>query len=128
LYGRVPSLAAPELADRVEAGEVVPGLMRGRIGLPPIAQAALVYAHEQLAIVDWTALTVLSVQRVHAGLGRATIATPHGTIVVTVAIETGPAAQLTCRGPEGARAREYRGIGITEVGEQPVTTYGDIPT
>ena len=129
LYGRVPSLAAAELADRVEAGEVVPELMRGRIGLPPIAQAALVFAHDQLAMVDRTALRVMSVERVAAELGRATLATPHGTVVVTVAIETGPAVRLTCRGPEDARARVYRGIGITESGEHSVaTTYGDIVT
>jgi hypothetical protein len=125
LYGRVPSLAAAELADRVEAGEVVPGLMRGRIGLPPIAQAALVYAHDQLAIVDRTALTVMSVERVGAELGRATLATPRGTVVVTVALETGPAVRLTCRGPEGARARVYRGIGIAEGGVQPVPAQRD---
>jgi len=129
LYGRVPSLAAAELADRVEAGEVVPELMRGRIGLPPIAQAALVFAHDQLAMVDRTALRVMSVERVAAELGRATLATPHGTVVVTVAIETSPAVRLTCRGPEDARARVYRGIGITESGEHSVaTTYGDIVT
>lgn len=128
LYGRVPTLAAAELADRVEAGAVVPELMRGRIGLPPIAQAALVFAHDQLAIVDRTALRVMSVERVEAELGRATLATPHGTIVVTVAIETGPAVRLTCRGPEGARARVYRGIGITESGERSVATHEDIMT
>lgn len=122
LYGRVPPLAAAELADRVDAGEVVPELMRGRIGLPPIAQAALVYAHEHLTIVDRTALTVLSVERVDPGLGRATLAAPHGTVVVTVAIETGAAARLTCRGPEGARARIYRGIGMIESGKATCTT------
>jgi hypothetical protein len=128
LYGRVPSRAAAQLADRVDAGQVVPGLMRGRIGLPPIAQAALVYAHDQLAIVDRTALTVMSVKRVEAGLGQATVATPHGTVLVTVAVETGPAVQLTCRGPEGARARTYRGIGIIESGELPLTMRGDTLT
>jgi hypothetical protein len=128
LYGRVPSLAAAGLADRVDAGEVVPGLLRGRIGLPPIAQAALAYAHDRLAIVDRTALVVTSVQRVHTGLGRATLDTPNGTIVVMVAIETESPAQLTCRGPENARARAYRGIGITELGEQTHTAREDITT
>ncbi len=128
LYGRVPSLAAAELAARIDAGQVVPGLLRGRIGMPPIAQAALVYAHDQLAIVDRAALTVTSVRRVHAGLGRATLDTPNGTIVVMVAIETEAAAQLTCSGPQTARARTYRGIGITELGEETPSTYEDIAT
>jgi hypothetical protein len=73
-----------------------------------------VYAHETLAIAERRALTVVSVERVHGDVGRATLATPHGTVDVTVAVETGPAAQLTCRGPEGARARVYRGIAITQ--------------
>lgn len=117
LYGRVPPDVAAELVERVGADEVVPGLLRGRIGLAPIAQAALVYAHEQLAIVSRTALSVTSVRRVDAGLAHATVVTPRGPVVVAVAVETSPAAQLTCRGPQGARARVYRGVAITEVGE-----------
>jgi hypothetical protein len=113
LYGRVTPLVAAELVARVDAGEVVPGLMRGRIGLSPIAQAALVYAHEQLAIVTRAALSVTAVHRVHADLAHATVSTPNGAVVVTVAVETGPTAQLTCRGPDGARARAYRGVEIT---------------
>ena len=116
LYGRVPPVVAAELAGHVDAGEVVPGLMRGRIGLTPIAQAALIYAHVRLGIVARDALTVTSVQTVDAKLARANVMTPRGVVVVTVATQTGPAAQLTCRGPQGARAREYRGVAIGEAG------------
>jgi hypothetical protein len=119
LYGRVTPDAVPGFADRIDAGEVVPGLMRGRIGMEPIAQAALIYAHDQLGIVARDALTVTSVQRVNAELAQAKISMPRGTIVVTVAIETSPAAQLTCRGPQGARAREYRGVAIGDAGAVP---------
>ncbi|MGD0475966.1 MAG: sucrase ferredoxin [Candidatus Velthaea sp.] len=115
LYGRVTPDVAAEFADRVDAGEVVPGLMRGRIGLAPIAQAALIYAHDQLGIVARDALSVRSVHRVDAQRAHANVVTPRGLIVVTVGIETSAAAQLTCRGPQGARAREYRGLAITEV-------------
>ncbi len=115
LYGRVPPAVAPALADRVDAGDVVPALMRGRIGLSPIAQAALIYAHEKLGIVARDALTVRSVQRVDAALALAEVVTPRGIVVVTVAVEASPAAQLTCRGPGGVIAREYRGVAIGEV-------------
>jgi hypothetical protein len=115
LYGRVPPAMAPELADRSDAGEVVPGLMRGRIGLSPIAQAALVYAHDRLGIVARDALTVTSVQRLGDELASANVVSPRGIAVVTVAIETSPATQLTCRGPQGATAREYRGVAISEI-------------
>ena len=112
LYGRVPPEFAAEFADRVDAGRVVPQFMRGRIGLEPIAQAALIYAHGQLGIVDRNALTVTELRRIDPNLVRARIATPRGDVVVTVEIATGAAAQLTCSGPTSARARAYRGIAI----------------
>jgi len=115
LYGRVPPAIAPELADRIDAGEVVPGLMRGRIGLSPIAQAALIYAHERLGIVARDALTVTSVRRIDADLALVNVVTPRGIVVVTVTVETNPAAQLTCSGPRDAKAREYRGVAIDEL-------------
>jgi hypothetical protein len=122
LYGRVIPQVVPELADRIDAGEVLPGLMRGRIGLSPIAQAALIYAHDRLGIVARDALTVSAVQR-DADLALVTVVTPRGAVVVSVAIETGPPAQLTCHGPEGARAREFRGIAISEVGDGAQARY-----
>ena len=115
LYGRVPPAGAAELADRTDAGEVVPELMRGRIGLSPIAQAALIYAHQRLGIVARDALAVTSVERVDADLALAHMTTPRGTVVVSIAVEKSDAAQLTCRGPATATAREYRGIAIGDV-------------
>ncbi len=114
LYGRVPPAVASELADRTDAGEVVPGLMRGRIGLSPIAQAALIYAHGKLGIVERDALTVTAVQRVDSDLALVDVVTPRGIAIVTVAVETSPAAQLTCRGPQGATSRQYRGVAIAD--------------
>jgi hypothetical protein len=114
LYGRVPPAVAPALADRIDAGDVVPALMRGRIGLSPIAQAALIYAHEQLGIVARDALAVTAVQRVDADLALVEVVTPRGIVVVTVGVDTSDGAQLTCRGPEGVKAREYRGVAISD--------------
>jgi hypothetical protein len=125
LYGRVPPAIATEFADRVDAGEVVTALMRGRIGLSPIAQAALIYAHDRLGIVARDALAVTSLERIDAELAQVTVTTPHGTVVVTVTVETNAAAQLTCRGPQGARAREYRGVAIT-AGEALNAGEGDV--
>jgi len=113
LYGRVPPDSAAEFAGRIDAGEVVPGFLRGRIGLAPIAQAALVFAHQELGIVRRDALEVTSVQRLDAEHAQATVVSPNGSFLVDIAIETRPAAQLTCRGPEGVRARAYRGVSIT---------------
>ena len=60
---------------------------------------------------------MLLVQRVDADLALAEVVTPRGIVVVTVAAETSAAAQLTCRGPEGVKAREYRGVAISDVGD-----------
>ena len=50
LYGRVLPFAAPEFMAAAERGEVIGALLRGRIGLPPVAQAALAYAYDHLAL------------------------------------------------------------------------------
>jgi hypothetical protein len=115
LYGRVLPFAAAELAERVDAGEVLPGLMRGRIGMSPIAQAGLVFAHQHLGIAARAGLSVRAVQRIDADLAEVSVQTPEGFVVVTVEIETAAPTQLTCRGPLRARARVYRGVAITGV-------------
>ncbi len=117
LYGRVPPAIASELADRVDAGDVVPRLMRGRIGLAPIAQAALIYAHDRLGIAARDALAVTAVERIDARAFVATVVTPQGIVHVTVGVESARAAQLTCRGPAAAVAREYRGVAIVSAAE-----------
>jgi len=115
LYGRVPSDIAADFADRIDAGDVVPGFLRGRLGLAPVAQAALVFAHQELGITGTDAFTVTSVQRLDAEHAQATVVSAEGSYLVTIAIETRPAAQLTCRGPQGAHARAYRGVSIANV-------------
>ena len=112
-YGRVLPFAAADLVTHVERGEVVPGLMRGRMGLPPIAQAALVYAHEQLVLPARDDLRVLGLERRSADQAMVTLDGPDGRVVVEVAMSTGDPARLTCAGPSTARARVYRGVRVT---------------
>jgi hypothetical protein len=116
LYGRVPPALATALADATDAGNVLPALMRGRIGLAPLAQAAVIYAHEHLGIVARDAFTVGALEKIDADTARVALATPRGNVVVTVAAETKEPARLTCRGPQSARAREYRGVAIDASG------------
>lgn len=113
LYGRVLPFAAGEFAARVDEGLVVPELMRGRLGLAPVAQAALVHAHGRLAEPHRDALSVRGLERVDADTTRVRLRTPHGTAVVTMAASTTEPEQLTCRGASPARARVYRGTSIT---------------
>jgi hypothetical protein len=71
LYGRVPAVAAPEVVAATERGDVIPGLLRGRIGLAPAEQAAVGFAHQQLDVAAVDAVTVL-------GSVDGTDATHHG--------------------------------------------------
>ncbi|HEY3676668.1 MAG TPA: sucrase ferredoxin [Candidatus Tumulicola sp.] len=114
LYGRVTQQLAPELVRCAEAGEIIPTQLRGRIGLSAVAQAALIFAYQQLGICERDALNVRSVHRIDEEHAEVTIVAPHGQLIVAVESEVREGAQLTCRGPENVRAREYRGVSISQ--------------
>ena len=99
LYGRVLPFAAPEFVEATEAGEVVGALLRGRVGLKPVAQAALAFAYEHLAIRRSDALRVLSARAVDERESVVRIRGPHGLIDVTVRVERIQADGLTCSQP-----------------------------
>lgn len=111
LYGRVGPEAAASLVERIDDGHVVPELLRGWLGLTPIAQAALVFAHERLGTQRGT-LAVVRVDKDDEQNARVTVRTPDGPVVVRMAMAFSAPAQLTCRGPASARARTYRGLSI----------------
>ena len=52
MYGRVLPFAAAEFAAAADEGRVIDALLRGRIGLMPVVQAALAFTHAQLAIFE----------------------------------------------------------------------------
>lgn len=112
LYGRVLPFAAAEFAAAADAGEVVPALLRGRIGLPPAAQAGLAFAHSQLAISRAADIAVRAMRTVDGGEAEVTVATPHGLMIVTVEIEQRPAHRLTCTALQSAPYLAYRAVRI----------------
>jgi hypothetical protein len=114
LYGRVPAQIVPDFVRLADAGEVFPALLRGRIGLAPVAQAALAFAHEQLRLTKRDSLTVTSVRWLDDKRAEVQLVAPHGNLIVTVENDVRPAAQLTCHGAKVAYAREYRGLNIRE--------------
>src|SRR4051794_15809028 len=59
LYGRLTDPAA--LVAATEAGRVLPERLRGQVGLPGAAQAAVVHARRELGLLELAAIRVLEV-------------------------------------------------------------------
>ena len=78
VYGRVPPSAAAELVAAAEKGEVMTPLLRGRIGHPPAAQAALGFAHQELALPRCRDVSLVSTKPVDGGSVLVRISSPHG--------------------------------------------------
>ena len=112
LYGRVLPFAAPEFVAAAAADEVVGALLRGRIGLPPAAQAALAFGYEHLALRERAALQVVSTGAVVDGRADVRLAGPHGELVVTVSVERTAADGLTCANPAASHYLAYRPVSI----------------
>jgi hypothetical protein len=123
LYGRVLPFAAPEFAATADAGEVVGALLRGRIGFPPHAQAALAYGYEQLAVRRTADLSVLGYSPVAHGAATVVLGTPHGPVKVGVTVERVAAAGLTCANPRPGAYLRYRPTGLHRLAD-PMPEFG----
>jgi hypothetical protein len=115
LYGRVLPFAAPEFVATTEQGEVVGALLRGRVGLKPVAQAALAFAYEHLAIRRADALRVLSARALSECESLVRIRGPHGLVDVTVRVERIRADGLTCAQPGPGAYFAFRPVAAVAV-------------
>ncbi len=113
LYGRVLPFAAPEFAAAAEGDEVIGALLRGRVGLPPAAQAALAFGYEHLALRHRAALRVVGATAVTGGYATVRLSGPHGEVDVVVSVERVAADGLTCANPRPNHYLRYRPVGIT---------------
>jgi len=95
LYGRITDPAA--LASAAEHGQVLPDRLRGQIGLPPAAQAAVVHAQRELGVASAGAIRVLEVLGSPPDVQLVRLAAPDGSCTVAVRRVAGAAAILTCR-------------------------------
>jgi hypothetical protein len=112
LYGRVLPFAAEEFVAAAEAGEVLGALLRGRVGLPSTAQAALAFAHEHLAVRRRRDLRVESATPIVDGMSIVRMLGPHGRLEVTVQVEKMAASGLTCHNPRPNQYLAYRPVTI----------------
>ena len=112
LYGRVLPFAAPEFAAAADAQEVVGALLRGRVGLPPAAQAALAFGYEHLALRHRADLRVVRTGPNVDDRIEVALAGPHGEVIVTVRVERTAADGLTCANPAPNHYLAYRPIAV----------------
>ncbi len=112
MYGRVLPFAALEFVAAAEAGEVVGALLRGRIGLAPVAQAALAFGYEHLGIRRADALRVVAADPVADGQATVRLAGPHGDVDVLVQVRRVAADRLTCARPGPGQYFSYRPVRI----------------
>jgi hypothetical protein len=115
MYGRVLPFAAPEFAAAADAGEVIGALLRGRIGFVPVAQAALAFAYEHLALRRADALRIVSAGAVSDGQATVRLAGPHGDLDVLVRVERVSADGLTCANPRPGHYFAYQPVRIDAV-------------
>jgi hypothetical protein len=115
LYGRVLPFAAAEFVAAAEAGEVVGALLRGQVGLPAPAQAAIAFAHEQLALRRRRDLQVVSTAPVRDGGSSVRLRGPHGEFDVAVQVVQVAATGLTCHNPRSNGYLAYRPVAIVPV-------------
>ena len=99
MYGHVLPSSAPEFVAAAEAGEVVGAMLRGRIGIPPVAQAAIGFAHEHLALAGSRDISLVSTTPISGSTVVVRVNSPRGLLDVTVHRERVDATELTCASP-----------------------------
>lgn len=113
LYGRVPESAVDDMVAAAEGGRVVAELLRGQVGLAPAVQAALAYAHRRLGSFRIADLVVQAAETAPDGTEHVHLSTPAGKVTVTVAVEAGDTALLTCRAVATSTPLVYRPVSAT---------------
>jgi hypothetical protein len=117
LYGRVTDAA--RLAAASERGQVLPELLRGRIGLPAPEQAGLVHAQQSLGLTGTDQVRVLGSEPVAEQPGQVLVrlAAPTGDYLVTVERVAGQRALLTCRAGQARVPLSYRPLALEPIGQ-----------
>ena len=104
LYGRVTAAAFRTWWRPPTAAGVLGELLRGRIGLPPAAQAALAFEWRRWPDAALHEIRVLSRTALGPGRQRLRLTTPGGPVDIEVLAERGVPDRLTCRAPHEATA------------------------
>lgn len=106
LYGRITDPSA--LVAATEAGRTVPDRLRGQVGLPGAAQAAVVHARRELGLLAVAAIRVSGVTGAPPEPQLVRLTLPDGSCTVAVQRVVGPPALLTCRDSKPKVPISYR--------------------
>ena len=112
-YGQVTEVAP--LARATEAGQVLPDLLRGQVGLPPAAQAAIVHVQRELGLLTAGAVRSGQVTPQPQGELRVEVFAGEQNYLVGVQRVVGPAAMLTCRALGPRTPISYRPLWLREL-------------
>lgn len=115
LYGRVLPDSAQEFAEAADDGVVLASLLRGRVGFAPVVQAALAYAHGELAVTNLDELGFVET-RDREGGAVVRLSTPRGPVDVTVSVTRSAADLLTCQATGPSRYLIHRPVQLVRVG------------
>jgi hypothetical protein len=115
LYGRVLPLAAEDFVAAVEQGQIVTGLLRGRVGFPPLVQAAMAFAYDHLAVTHASDVAAVSATPITRGSATVRLRGPHGLIDVSVLVERRDVVGLTCSNTGPGHYLAYRPISAVAV-------------
>ncbi|CAN5416266.1 hypothetical protein BH10ACT8_BH10ACT8_21580 [soil metagenome] len=120
VYGRVPESAVADLIAATDRGELVTGLLRGRVGWPPTVQAALAFAHQELAEPAVDHFTPVGQPKSTGdGTGQGDVVvrlrSSTGTVEVRVGVQREPAHRLTCRALRPSGSLSYRLLSVRAV-------------
>lgn len=99
MYGRVPPASAVDVVAATDAHEVIVPLLRGHIGWPPAAQAAVGFAQAQLGSTGGHDIWPTSITQVDWGTVVVRVATPQGAFDITIRRERVDTGGLTCGTP-----------------------------
>lgn len=116
LYGRVTAARVQDLVAVSDRSGVVGELLRGRIGLPPAAQAALAFEWRRWPDAALHEIRVLSRTALGPGRQRLRLTTPGGPVDIEVLAERGVPDRLTCRAPHEATALSHRVVSARRAG------------
>lgn len=106
LYGRLTDPAG--LVAATEAGRTVPDRLRGQVGLPAAAQAAVVHARRELGLLEVAAVGVLELTGEPPEVQLVRLALPDGSATVAVQRVIGAPAMMTCRDHKAKVPISYR--------------------